>query len=100
MAEYIDRLELIGIEKLLDTPALRSYEAASYIYDQMMYDIEQIPAADVAPVKHGKWIWDTREVYPKPMCSRCGMEPWRKSNRTKDLPNFCPNCGAKMDWED
>ena len=49
MAEYIDRSELLRIEKLLDTDILRKSKTASTIYDQMMYDIAQIPAADVVP---------------------------------------------------
>ena len=36
MAEYIDRSELLRIEKLLDTDILRKSKTASTIYDQMM----------------------------------------------------------------
>ena len=56
-----------------------------------------IPAADVAPVRHGRWIpvkvpneWD------KGQCSEC------KSifNSSVWGTNYCPNCGAKMRQED
>ena len=63
-------------------------------------DIETAPAADVAPVRHGRWIWDTKGLYPKPLCSRCQYEPYRASNHSSDLPPYCPNCGAKMDLEE
>ena len=53
-------------------------------------------AADVAPVRHGRWEWDTKGLYPKPLCSRCSYEPYRASNHSSDLPNYCPNCGEKM----
>lgn len=52
------------------------------------------PAADVAPVVHGRW------EPGNPICHVCG------GNKFKDLdadiwrdwlPDFCPNCGAKMD---
>lgn len=52
------------------------------------------PAADVAEVVHGKW------ENGNPICPVCG------GNKFKDLdadiwcdwqPDFCPNCGAKMD---
>lgn len=52
------------------------------------------PAADVAPVAHGKWTPGIEE------CPVCG------ENKFKDLdadiwadwqPPFCPNCGVKMD---
>ena len=50
MDECIMRSELLRIERLLDTDVLRASETASVIYDQMMYDIEHIPAADVVKV--------------------------------------------------
>lgn len=96
MAEYINRSELLRIESLLDSDVLRASKTASVIYDQIMYDIEHIPAADVEEVKHGKWI----EYLPvlrvgnlQIGCSECGL--------TNDFKtSYCPNCGAKMDLED
>ena len=79
--------------------------------------INQFPAADVAPVRHGRWEWFEEwspgtTDYPTE-CDDCG---WRCSNcKTKledvvggywddpdDEPKlkFCPDCGAKMDLED
>ena len=40
--------------------------------------IERLPAADVAPVRHGHWIDDGTD------------DPER-------LPKYCPGCGALMD---
>ena len=57
-------------------------------------DVDAIPASDVAPVVHGQW------EPGNPICPVCG------GNKFKDLdadiwcdwqPDFCPNCGAKMD---
>ena len=48
--------------------------------------IEDAPAADVAPVVHGRWI----EGPSNPYCSECFVE-------CRDETPFCPNCGAKMD---
>ena len=53
----------------------------------------------IEPVVHGKWIWDTKGLYPKPLCSRCSEEPCRLTNHQDDLPKYCPACGAKMDLE-
>ena len=59
--------------------------------------IDDFPAADVAPVVHGRW------EPGNPICPVCG------GNKFKDLdadiwcdwqPDFCPNCGAKMDGVD
>ena len=56
--------------------------------------IEDAPAADVAPVVHGQW------ENGNPICPVCG------GDKFKDLdadiwcdwkPDYCPNCGAKMD---
>ena len=52
-----------------------------------IYMIEDMPAADVAPVRHGRW-----KRYGKNLgeCSECGEIVSVRNN-------YCPNCGAKMD---
>lgn len=56
------------------------------------YLVENIPAADVRPVKRGEWIdyQQGRWIYAK--CSECETVHDVQSN-------FCPNCGAKMTEE-
>lgn len=49
-----------------------------------------IPAADVAPVVHGRWIMHDDEFGLTCECSACHIE-------TMGDGNYCPNCGAKMD---
>ena len=62
--------------------------------------ILKIPAADVAPVRHGRWLgWGksgtpTYENYGT--CSVCGED----AEIYTEHRNYCPNCGAKMDLED
>ncbi len=51
-----------------------------------------IPAADVAPVLHGRWLCGEDYMF----CSKCGMQWNYCDNDTQDF-KFCPNCGAKMD---
>ena len=55
--------------------------------------VRRIPAADVIPIKHGKWIeeidpWDRQRIGK---CSECGQ-------KYCDFMyfHFCPNCGANM----
>lgn len=97
MGEYIDRSELLGIERLLDTDILRASKTASTIYDQMMFDIEHIPSADVAPVKHGKWEYEqaTINTLARTKCSIC--EWWSLDPSIDGAYHYCPNCGSKMD---
>ena len=55
-------------------------------------------------VKHGKWVEESRkadgifDLYQTfIICSICGNEHYYG---TGDKPNFCDNCGAKMDLEE
>ena len=51
--------------------------------------INEIPAADVRPVVHGRWVTRPYMMGKTEYCSRCGENYGRKHN-------FCPNCGADM----
>lgn len=64
--------------------------------ERQLRAIRELPAADVAEVVHGRWIWneegeiDWEQFY---RCSNCGDKEYWESNS-------CPNCGAKMDLEE
>ena len=80
MAEYIDREKakrLLHIEY-------------AYAAEQLL---DEIPAADVAPVVNGRWIsfLDGDHIMPERYyrCSRCGRVESRRQP-------YC-HCGAKMD---
>ena len=63
--------------------------------------VRDLPAADVAEVRHGHWIeWDDGEGDTFE-CSVCG-EPWTLIAGTpcENNMHYCSNCGAKMDEED
>ena len=63
--------------------------------DDMVGDIEDTPAADVAEVVHGRWIDNGSNGYKWAfICSKCG---YIDGYPFDDRYNFCPNCGAKMD---
>jgi hypothetical protein len=89
MAEYVKREYAIDavLDVYYDTPDIDlsggKFEAA----------IRKIQAADVAPVRHGRWFpqvvlgqkaWDCSE------CKTLGSPHWK----------WCPVCGCKMDLED
>lgn len=53
----------------------------------------------IDPVKHGRWIrWvQNKDEWPAAMCSEC-QDKVEADNEGK-YPNYCPNCGARMDQE-
>ena len=55
--------------------------------------LEAIPAADVSPVLHGRWV--VREIGHSVIseCDLCKYPVSTKWGRT----NYCPRCGAKME---
>ncbi len=58
------------------------------------------PAADVAPVVHGRWIHsryeDCSEQFELVKCSQCNHEAYAMAFYVRG-GNYCPACGAKMD---
>lgn len=124
MADYIERTpELIlavnaGARAIENT---KKYHGAFYSKDifadekiayvaaaKLLRSVEDIPAADVAPVVHGQWkaqmdsersgfqfltLPDQIMGY---ICSNCGGEAIEYVD-DYFLADYCPNCGAKMD---
>lgn len=64
--------------------------------ERQLRAIRELPAAAVAEVVHGRWIKDdflSDDVNNAEKCSQCGeLIGW-----FGNLPNYCPNCGARMD---
>lgn len=62
-----------------------------------------IPAADVAPVRHGRWIKSSECPEEYDICSVCGKNDKHRSrgnwehDMVESVPPFCKWCGAKMD---
>ena len=52
-----------------------------------------IPAADVAEVRHGRWIASRDEFCTCSICKYPVYVGW-------DQTNYCPHCGALMDKEE
>lgn len=67
--------------------------------DDVNFGVDKIPSADVAPVRHGRWI-ERKSFHAEggivAKCSACQKDVQYLGNPLK----FCPNCGAKMDLED
>ena len=87
MAEYIEREALF--RSIAD-------DVAPFNVAMVFRHIHNAPAADVAPIRHGRWECS------KP-CPVCGED--RFKGLDADIwadwePPYCPNCGAKMDGGD
>lgn len=117
MAEYIKRES--AIEAIMSDPPDAHYP--QWYADK----IKAIPAADVAPVVHGRWILeahDERVNYRWNVTAECSeccdeqKEIWAGffpnvpppiardvalvSAESVKLSNYCPNCGVRMDGDD
>lgn len=94
MAEYIDR-EAALMKLMQDGCSAKNLQS-----------ISDIPAADVAPVVHGRWEW-ADDGYCR--CSECRqrapvvygalIEDYQDEPQTV-MTYFCPHCGAMMDGGD
>lgn len=93
MTEFIDK------QKAIDAVTVRNLHPG--IVNELQILIISIPAADVQPIRHGRWneespdYLDGDSVY---VCSACG-ETWTLIEGTPldNNMHYCPNCGAKMD---
>ena len=88
MAEYIERE--IAIKALMnDAP-----EQVSYSREDAADCIRYMDAADVAPVRHGRWIApflsDGGNICAE--CSNC--------HKIRIIDDYCSACGTIMDLED
>lgn len=93
MAEYIDR---VAVETMLENAQIiTDGEYCGYCTEDV--NLNEIPAANVAEVRHGRWVEasDGDGV----VCSECGTDFCTMIHETEKF-RFCPNCGARMDKED
>ena len=110
MAEYIERTEELVLAMNAGARAIENtkrYHGAVYTKDlfsdnsqkipylqaaKVLREVSDAPAADVAPVVHGRWVTHYRSgtsVAKGYVSTCCDMWNNRKSN-------YCPNCGARM----
>ena len=93
MAEYIEKEALmVALCKEIIGDG-DYYNGKDDMQDEIRDMVSRFPAADVAPVRHGRWKCN------KP-CPVCGGD--RFDGLDADIwadwePPYCPNCGAKMD---
>lgn len=94
--EYIERGALIEHIKQVYCSGCNSYNGvgcrACLMGDAIDF-IEDAPAADVAPVVHGKWL---NCKNGNGTCSACNIR-WKGIYDDDNEQSYCGCCGAKMD---
>lgn len=106
MAEYIEKHKAVNLLTSLENEfqqfkPFKCFEHAMYRkLCETEIAIGKLPAADVAPVVHGKWIrphWKNSDYCCD--CSECDGEAMHREYQwnKKGIYPICPNCGAKMD---
>lgn len=94
MAEYIDRERLLRKFNIDD---MMNVNGTLISLREARETISNFPAADVAPVQHGRWQYNTN--FYVWCCSECGKNPTKGTGvvtTAEKLPAYCPHCGAKM----
>lgn len=95
MAEYIER----DVAREYVYQYLREQTVSKYATSELCFAtragismalevLDDVPAADAAPVVHGEWEYYTHTMMACSICKR--HVPRHKSE-------YCPHCGAKMD---
>ena len=98
MAEYIEREATIELLRSLGSRDYRREKGTIQEAIKMVSFSEYTPSADVAPVRHGMWVYaKTYYDADECNCSLCGQLMTTAINKRM---NYCPNCGAKMDGGD
>lgn len=101
MSDYIKREDVLG-EFTYD-------DLDEYYTPQIMAIVGDIPSADVAPVRHGRWIvGDSLPMHDIAgnlswgnwyVCTGCGFATTAIEGHITQY-KYCPSCGARMDGED
>lgn len=98
MADYIWREDAV---KIADRYGLANGSVLGRhtgLADCIASEISGLPAADVAPVVHGKWIharYTATDHFEIVKCSKCGYESFAAAVHVM-MGHYCPNCGAKV----
>ena len=83
---------------MIDEKAAKAHVMANYPNDPLLRHIvinvlDTLPKVDAVGVVHGRWFY--LNDYQS-QCTKCFEIMWVDHDNE---PNYCPNCGAKMDGD-
>ena len=115
MSDYISREEATAYIRERSEEMSKAFEELggesgiyADAYNDLAEEFHRIPAADVEPVRHGRWEGyshpcycginaDGEPVYRDGVVYYCSNPKCRRKTVIKE--NYCPSCGSKMDLE-
>ena len=103
MKEYIEREKAIKkFENYRQDCEDERDTRAAQIFEDCVSELMDIHAADVAEVRHGRWIFDhmTGNWAYYAHCSECGLKKHFEDEEAEQKKKYCSFCGARMDKED
>ncbi len=96
MAEYIDREAAMHTVCKVDC---QEYYQCRHGFCQTVKALSELPAADVAPVVHGRWLHvEFRYGFSTYKCDKCGRTVQYNGEFIGIAYPYC-HCGAKMDGD-
>ena len=101
MGDYISRDE--AIERIQPHVKPQTVYGEGYLQaiEHATAILELMPAADVQPVRHGRWIDHERfERKNCNVCIECSVCNTWFGHDCIPKTKFCPNCSARMDLKD
>ena len=98
MPRYIDaRLAEKAMKKLEQEDIAAYGDDCESVFDSTaaIYALQDVPSADVAPVRHSRWRLTEGNWFECAGTDGCGYYI-----DEEHCGNYCPECGAKMDEEE
>lgn len=93
MTEYIKRVDAESAVWEILNGLGYSQKHNDRLVEEVDAVIDEVVAADVREVKHGKWIWDDEGYH----CSECFYHAYGETGEVLSGHwLFCPNCGARL----
>lgn len=96
MAEYIEREALIKDVSELEVAGVFTES----LKNEVLKIISEQATADVAEVRHGKWIRKENTKVYWYACSLCGEKVPKNEYGNDYWSDYCPRCGTIMDLGD